>query len=233
MAKDAKTKKIEEVYGAFMQATTLDTERKNLQYLTNELFKAAKRDYMEDKNNQDQDVTAMTSQGKTISLKNYGCLEHFNKFIETLKEREITIEGDHLVDLQTTYHALKGELKKTRVLGVGKNLSEKMKTVVANVFQRIIPKAILTAVGLGTGPILAVGLVATGITPVSETGKLRSKLKKQFKQAIHGETALTEAMGTAKKFGKMMLGINTAEEPKKLNKEKLWKKPTGKSASPN
>jgi len=223
---DTKHPKYKELYGTIMQATTFDTERKNLQWLTNRLFEKAKEDLQIDNYNATNDITAITSEGKTIQMKNYGSLEHFNSFIKELKEKhEISIDGENLIDLQSTYHTLKGELKKTRVLGVGKNFSEKMKTIVANTFERIIPKAILGAFSFATGPILAAGLVATGTIPVSTTGKIRSDLKKQLKQTINGENAYTEALNTGKKIFNSMLGIENNEEPKKLKKVKLWKKP--------
>jgi hypothetical protein len=42
---------MEELYGTMMGKTTIDQESKNLQYLTNELFKAAIADLTRDDNN--------------------------------------------------------------------------------------------------------------------------------------------------------------------------------------
>lgn len=233
MAKDSELKrgpKYKELYGTIMQATTLDTERKNLQWLTNRLIEAAKEAIILDKSFQAQgspDDVMYKVDGKDIKRKDVEHFTHFNDFIKELEENHgIIIEGNNYRDLKATYYTLKTELEKTRVLGVGKNLSQKIKTGVANTFKRIIPKAILGAFALGTGPILAASLVATGVTPVSELGAIRSKLKKQLRQVINQEDDATEALGTIKKIGKRMLGISTPEPEKKLQKIELWKKKT-------
>jgi|SaaInlStandDraft_6_1057023.scaffolds.fasta_scaffold338651_1 hypothetical protein len=61
---------MEELYGEMMEVTTIDQERKNLQYLTNEMFKAAKSDLRED---------------KVSGNKENGSIKGFDKFITDLE----------------------------------------------------------------------------------------------------------------------------------------------------
>ncbi|MGB4191083.1 MAG: hypothetical protein WBJ81_00840 [Rickettsiales bacterium] len=92
---------------------------KNLKYLTKKLFEAARLDMKADSltnNKPDQENTAL------------------NNFLEKLLPGELNRQprDDLKGKLEPEYNQLKNELKESRVFGVGKNASEKTKTIANN-----------------------------------------------------------------------------------------------------
>lgn len=93
---------------------------KNLEYLTKKLFEAARLDMKADSltnNKPDQENPFL------------------DRFLDKLKEQlggENFNKEDLKTALKSQYNTLKKELKETRVFGVGKNASEKTKTIAKN-----------------------------------------------------------------------------------------------------
>jgi len=111
-----------EIYGNLQRYVHISREAKNLQYLTDEIFKAAKKDLQLDKANGGNSTEA---------------LEAFaNKYLKKInpENQEINLKAkEHLMEnLSKDYSFLKEGLENTRVFGVGKSATEKLGTVAKN-----------------------------------------------------------------------------------------------------
>lgn len=77
----------EELYGELMQVTSLTIQGKNEQYLTNELFKAAKADLKIDKNNGNRGDQVRGELDKNSAPYVYGTTQNLDIFIDNLAEK--------------------------------------------------------------------------------------------------------------------------------------------------
>lgn len=118
-----------ELYGSFMQYLHISTESNNLQYLTNQIFKAAGKDMQMDVHN-----------------KKKGSMNYLDEFIDNyldslkVKEDAKILARDGLKGhLTRDYNRLKDVLKEVRVFGVGKTPTEKLKTGLVSIAKAMTP----------------------------------------------------------------------------------------------
>jgi len=173
---------MEELYGTMMEKTTINQESKNLQYLTNELFKAAKKDLRSDAYNAGQREFAKNQGKSKQEVENMKSTNAFGSFIDGLEGkigRKFT--SQERSGLLKDYKGLKKELKKTRVMGVGKGFAGGAKTFSTNIL-RVLGSACrgivfsigggvvgaLGALGTGAGMAGPAGLVLTGLSQPEE-----------------------------------------------------------------
>lgn len=213
------TEKFEEWYGTLMEKTTISgKENKNLQYLTNELFKAAKYDLREDAKHKKEE-------GHIPSTK--GLDEFTNKFGEKLGVKKINKTSELYKELASNYTELKGELKNTRVLGVGKSDFEKTKTLGRNclvsmgrVFGAVGAVSMVGAglfVGFFSSGLLGESLLVGGANLASKSINIslknkRVKLKNNIKKIVNAD---------------IISPPNSTPKKNVLKEEKIWKKDSG------
>ncbi len=226
---------VEEFYGELMQAASMTREGKNLQYLTNILFKAAMADLHEEASGGDKD--------KNQHLQEF--LEEFKdilpkEFLNTkTKNHESTLyqQNSEYKSLAENYTDLKKHLKEQRVYGVGKTNLEAFGTCVRNTLvtaARVVRFGVSTFVALtGVTLTLATKLLASPISlPLaylgaagmeysssSSLGQKRQDLKNNLKAMIDRPPSYEEATRAS---------INPSPTPKPLN-EKLWKRQSAQS----
>ena len=206
----AKTKTFEEWYGELMQITTISGKKnKNLQYLTNELFKAAKED-----------------------LRKGSSRESLDNFIEVFGEklgvRKIDKQSQNYTTLVENYNQLKDQLQDVRVFGVGKSIPEKAYTLGCNC---------LTSIGRVLGAAGAVVAFGAGVTATAATGffllPIITPLTAKAVQVSLGAATANSLGDTRKALKKNLMTLMDAPDdgrvPTKaprtlLQTKKLWKK---------
>lgn len=122
-------------------------EKKNLQYLTNELFKAAKADLRKE---------ALVGEKIEITEGLDNFMKSFQEVIQPNSDLKIDKNSLNYRNLQKHYIELKQNLEDIRVLGVNKGLVKKVKTGTKNCFilgGRVLG---LVAAGLSMGIAVAV-----------------------------------------------------------------------------
>jgi hypothetical protein len=118
-----------ELYGTFIQYLNISTESKNLQYLANEIFKAAQKDIQHDKINKSSNSTQELDSVLNKYLNNIGTKE------EAAAEAKKNLKNN----LTANYSQLKDTLGKVRVFGVGKTTTEKMQTTIGHIGKAMMP----------------------------------------------------------------------------------------------
>lgn len=125
-------------------------KKKNLQHLTNELFKAAKADLRKE---------ALTGEKIEITEGLDEFMKSFQKVIQPNSDLKIDKNSLNYRNLQKHYIELKQNLEDIRVLGVNKDLVKKVKTCTKNCF--ILSGRVLGFVAAGLSMGMAVAISAT------------------------------------------------------------------------
>lgn len=140
-----------ELYGQIMQYMHLGTEEKNLQFLTNNLFKAAEQDVQIDKKEQKNAQSHQDIQ--QFYRTNAGSTKHFDKMLcnyidKIMPEADKSKKGEVVSvlrqNMESSYHKLKVELNEVRVFGVGKTGYQKL-AAIAGIAYRIVSPAVALA----------------------------------------------------------------------------------------
>lgn len=138
-----------EIYGQIMQYLHVENEEKNLQFLTNEIFKAADKDLQSDKKTLLKDKAShkeiqdynKKATGSTRSLDTF--LKHYvsEMNIEDNKKEEYFNALKKVIEPE--YRQLKWQLNEVRVLGVGKDMPQKLAAVAGIAYRVISPILVL------------------------------------------------------------------------------------------
>ena len=165
------------LYENLMQQTSVGNERKNLQYLTNELFQAAQADLREavetgQESNIHRDKFLETLKNSDAVSQEKAGQENFNKAVTTKQQVTTSLHKLGAVVVATpftlgavaegvsvnsrnfneNYEKLKVRLHRDRVLGVGKTLSEQASTLMHKTLSMAG-----RAVGVVIGGLTAIG----------------------------------------------------------------------------
>ena len=152
---------VDEIYGTIMQKLTIGTENKNLRYIQNEIFRAAKEDIIADreaaKTRSSQEADRLFSEDSHQNIRYHsGSTENLESRLNAIakkmypqdiddRKRKDFVEGikKELTQDDSVYSQVKKDLADRRVRGVNKTIIEGVATIVKNFF--LMPQRILAA----------------------------------------------------------------------------------------